>query len=77
MLFGSEGVASRKETDGVLLASGAGIKATQELMRHASAEITLELYAQAVSSDKREAQNALSELIAGAMMQKAEISVFA
>jgi integrase len=67
----------RRTAATLLLASGAGIKATQELMRHASAEITLELYAQAVSSDKRQAQNALSELIAGAIVQEVPASVFA
>ena len=34
-------------------------------MRHATADITLELYAQAVTEDKREAQNALAALIVG------------
>lgn len=48
------------------MASGASVKVSQELMRHATADITLELYAQAVTEDKREAQNALAELIIGA-----------
>jgi hypothetical protein len=44
------------------MSSGSSVKTTQELMRHATAGITLELYAQAVTEDKREAQNTLSAL---------------
>jgi hypothetical protein len=44
-------------------------------MRHATADITLELYAQAVTEDKREAQNALAALIAGTAIQGAEGNV--
>lgn len=49
----------------VKVASGASVKVSQELLRHASADITLELYAQAIDADKRVAQNALSTLIVG------------
>jgi len=38
---------------------------SQELMRHATSGITLELYSQAVDLDKRQAQGALAALIAG------------
>lgn len=64
----------RRTAASLLMSSGAGVKATQELMRHATADITLELYAQAVTEDKREAQNALAALIAGTAMQGAEAS---
>lgn len=61
----------RRTAASLLMSSGAGVKATQELMRHATADITLELYAQAVTEDKREAQNALAALIAGTATQGA------
>lgn len=61
----------RRTAASLLMSSGAGVKATQELMRHATADITLELYAQAVTEDKREAQNALAALIAGSAIQGA------
>lgn len=37
--------------------NGEGIKVMQELLRHSSTRITLDIYAQAVSADKRKAQN--------------------
>jgi integrase len=62
----------RRTAATLLMASGSSVKTTQELMRHATADITMELYAQAVTEDKREAQNALTALITGAAMQGAE-----
>ena len=62
------------------MAAGSSIKTTQELMRHATADITLELYAQAVTEDKREAQDALAALIAGQTIpanQRAEVDASA
>jgi integrase len=47
------------------MASGSSLKTTQDLMHHATADITLELYAQAVTEDKREAQNTLASFIMG------------
>ncbi|MBW4039194.1 MAG: site-specific integrase [Acidobacteria bacterium] len=55
----------RRTAASLLMSSGSSVKTTQELMRHATADITMELYAQAVTEDKREAQNALAALIAG------------
>ncbi|WP_188760769.1 tyrosine-type recombinase/integrase, partial [Edaphobacter acidisoli] len=43
----------RRTAASLLVACGSSVKTTQELMRHATADITLELYAQAVSEDKR------------------------
>lgn len=37
--------------------NGEGIKVMQELLRHSSSRITLDIYAQAVSDDKRKAQS--------------------
>lgn len=39
-----------------LLRNGEEIKVAQELLRHSSSRITLDIYAQAVSDDKRRAQ---------------------
>ena len=47
----------------LLSGSGEDIKTTQELMRHANSRITLDLYAQAVTSTKRLAQGKVIELI--------------
>jgi integrase len=46
----------------LLLSSGADIKVTQELLRHASPMMTLGTYAQAISEDKREAQSRITAL---------------
>jgi integrase len=37
--------------------NGEGIKVVQALLRHSSCRITLDVYAQAVSADKRKAQS--------------------
>jgi integrase len=62
----------------LLQSSGASVKTTQELLRHASPTITMALYAKAVTADKRHAQDAIaamfvekpnlneSEIVAGA-----------
>ncbi len=64
----------RRTAATLLMSSGSSVKTTQELMRHATAGITLELYAQAVTEDKREAQNALAALIAGPKTAVAEVA---
>ena len=46
----------------LLQSSGASVKTTQELMRHSSPVMTLGTYAQAVTSDKREAQRNVAAL---------------
>jgi integrase len=47
----------------LLQSSGAGVKVAQELMRHSTPVITLGTYAQAVTSDKREAQDRIAAMI--------------
>jgi integrase len=47
----------------LLQSSGATVKTTQELMRHASPVMTFGTYAQAVTSDKREAQDRIAAMI--------------
>jgi integrase len=43
--------------------NGADVKVVQELLRHSSSRITMDIYAQAVTSEKRKAQNRIvSEL---------------
>ena len=47
----------------LLQCSGASVKTTQELMRHSTPVITLGTYAQAATSDKREAQDRIAAMI--------------
>ena len=47
----------------LLQSSGATVKTTQELMRHSSPIMTFGTYAQAVTSDKREAQDRIAAMI--------------
>jgi integrase len=49
----------------LLSASGASVTTTMELMRHANPSVTFGLYAQAVTEEKRRAQNALASLVTG------------
>ena len=46
----------------LLHSSGATVKTTQDLMRHSSAEMTIGVYAKAVTAEKRYAQNAIAAL---------------
>ena len=47
----------------LLQGSGEDVKTTQELMRHASSKITLDVYAQALTPVKRAAQRKVAEMI--------------
>jgi integrase len=49
----------------LLQSSGASVKTTQELLRHASPGITMGIYAKAVTADKRHAQNTIAALFVG------------
>jgi integrase len=49
----------------LLRASGADIKVVQELLRHASCRVTLDTYTQAVTEQKRAAQNKIASLVHG------------
>jgi site-specific recombinase XerD len=46
----------------LLLSNGASVKVSQDLLRHASADLTVGTYAQAVTADKRMAQAAIAAL---------------
>ena len=56
----------------LLQSSGASVKTTQELMRHASPGITMAIYAKAVTADKRNAQNAIAALFVSNSNQSAD-----
>lgn len=47
----------------ILKSHGEDVKTVQELMRHANSSITLNLYAQAVTETKREAQSKVARLV--------------
>jgi integrase len=47
----------------LLKASGADVKVVQELLRHASASVTLDRYTQAVTAAKRQAQRSIASLL--------------
>jgi integrase len=47
----------------MLIANGEDIKVVQELMRHGTARITVEIYSQAISKVKRRAQNRIVRMI--------------
>jgi integrase len=47
----------------LLKANKEDVKVVQELMRHASAKMTLDIYAQAVTPDKRRAQSRVAEML--------------
>jgi integrase len=65
----------RRTAASLLMSSGSSVKTTQELMRHATADITLELYAQAITEDKREAQDILTGLIMGTQTANVQTGV--
>ena len=53
-----------RHTFGTLLkANGEDIKTVQELLRHANSRITLEVYTQAVTSNKRAAQSKVVKMM--------------
>ena len=59
----------------MLHSAGASLKTTQELLRHASPDITLGIYAKAVTADKREAQDKLVALFVGGAGTGAEARI--
>ena len=55
----------------LLQSSGASVKTTQELLRHASPGITMGIYAKAVTADKRQAQDTIAAMFVGNSNQSA------
>ena len=64
---------SRTHSFGTLLkANGEDVKTVQELLRHANSRITLDVYTQAVNSNKRVAQSKVVRMMVSDMGQKVE-----
>ena len=57
----------------LLRASGADIKVVQELLRHASCRVTLDTYTQAVTEQKRAAQNRIANMVRSREVQAQRI----
>ena len=53
----------------LLQSTGASVKTTQELLRHASPGITMGIYAKAVTAEKRRAQDIIAGLFVGNSIQ--------
>jgi integrase len=49
----------------LLKVNGEDVKVVQELLRHASSTITLDVYAQAVTPDQRRAQTKVADMLRG------------
>lgn len=62
----------RRTFSTLLKANGEDVKVVQELLRHASAKITLDVYAQAVTLDKRNAQSKIAGMLREKMGAKEE-----
>ncbi len=56
----------------LLKANGEDVKTVQELLRHANSRITLDVYTQAVTSNKRAAQSKVVRMIVSNVGQKVE-----
>jgi integrase len=62
-----------RHTFGTLLkVNGEDVKTVQELLRHASSRITLEMYQQSVSEEKREAQDRVMGMLLATNEKDAE-----
>jgi site-specific recombinase XerD len=57
----------------LLKANGEDVKTVQELLRHANSRITLDVYTQAVNSNKRAAQSKVVRMIVSNVGQKVEV----
>jgi integrase len=56
----------------VMKSNGEDIKTVQEILRHANSRITLDIYAQAVTPAKRQAQGRVLEMILPSALQAAQ-----
>lgn len=65
----------RRSLATLLQASGASVKATQDMLRHASSRLTLELYAQSVPEDRREAQAGILRAVTGSVPKRSLINL--
>ncbi len=54
----------------LLQANGASVKATQDMLRHASSRLTMDLYAQGIPADRRAAQSGVIGAVLAAFVPK-------
>jgi integrase len=54
----------------LLQANGVSVKATQEMLRHASSRLTMDLYAQSIPEDRRSAQSGIIGAVLAASVPK-------
>lgn len=59
----------------LLQANGASVKATQDMLRHASSRLTLELYAQSVPEAQREAQAGILRAVTASVPKRSLINL--
>jgi integrase len=72
-IFKNMGWHTFRHTFGTLLkANGEDVKTVQEPLRHANSRITLEVYTQAVTSNKRAAQSKVVRMMIPGVGQKAD-----
>ncbi len=58
----------------MLQANGVSVKATQDMLRHANGRLTLELYAQSVPEDRREAQAGILRTVTASVPKRSLIN---
>ena len=68
----SDGTLFRHSFGTLLKANGEDVKTVQELLRHANSRITLDVYTQAVNSNKRAAQSKVVRMMVSDVGQKRE-----
>ena len=54
----------------LLQANGVSVKATQDMLRHASSRLTMDLYAQSIPADRRAAQSGIIGALLAASVPK-------
>jgi integrase len=59
----SHGASKRQAHKALLKGNGEDVKVVQELMRHANISVTLNIYAQAITQSKRDAQSRVVSLL--------------
>ena len=60
----------RRTLSTLLEASGASVKVTQDMLRHASSRLTMDLYAQSIPADRRKAQSGVIGAVLAASVPK-------
>lgn len=65
----------RRSLATLLQANGVSVKATQDMLRHANSRLTLELYAQSVPEDRREAQAGILRAVNASVPKRSLINL--